>query len=77
MREARDHVAHPGVRELRRREAAARIDEEPALFPKEAGSTTRVRNFNDLWIVEIGPTGAGTLLKHVVFDIVLERQRRE
>ena len=50
---------------------------DPVLFPKEAGSTTRVRNFNDLWIVEIGPTGAGTLLKHVVFDIALERQRRE
>ena len=50
---------------------------DPVLFPKEAGSTTRVRNFNDLWIVEIGPTGAGMLLKHVVFDIVLERQRRE
>ena len=50
---------------------------DPVLFPKEAGSTSRVRNFNDLWIMEIGPTGAGTLLKHVVFDIALERQRRE
>jgi broad specificity phosphatase PhoE len=50
---------------------------DPVLFPKEAGSTTRVRNFNDLWIVEIGPTGAGMLLKHVVFDIALERQRRQ
>jgi broad specificity phosphatase PhoE len=50
---------------------------DPVLFPKEAGSTTRVRNFNDLWIVEIGPTGEGRLLQHVVFDIALERQRRE
>ena len=50
---------------------------DPVLFPKEAGSTTRVRNFNDLWIVEIGPTGAGMLLKHVVFDIALERQRHQ
>jgi broad specificity phosphatase PhoE len=49
---------------------------DPVLFPKEAGSTTRVRDFNDLWIVEIGPTGAGTLLQHVVFDIALEPQRR-
>ena len=50
---------------------------DPVLFPKEAGSTTRVRNFNDLWMVEIGPTGVGTLLRHVVFDIALERERRE
>jgi broad specificity phosphatase PhoE len=49
---------------------------DPVLFPKEAGSTTRVRNFNDLWIVEIGPTGAGKLLQHVVFDIALKRQPR-
>jgi broad specificity phosphatase PhoE len=50
---------------------------DPDLFPKEAGSTTRVRNFNDLWIIEIGPTGAGTLIKHIVFDIALKRQRPE
>lgn len=50
---------------------------DPVLFPKEAGSTTRVRNFNDLWIIEIGPTGTGTLKKHIVFDIGLERQRPE
>lgn len=50
---------------------------DPVLFPKEAGSTTRVRNFNDLWIVQIGPTGTGTLLQHVVFDIALERRRPE
>ena len=50
---------------------------DPVLFPKEAGSTTRVRNFNDLWVIEIGPTGAGTLIKHVVFEIALERQRPE
>ena len=50
---------------------------DPVLFPKEAGSTTRVRNFNDLWLIEIDPAGTGTLLEHVVFDLVLERQRRE
>jgi hypothetical protein len=50
---------------------------DPALFPKEAGSATRIRNFNDLWIVEMVPLARGTLLKHVVFDIALERQRRQ
>ena len=48
---------------------------DPDLFPKEAGSTTRVRNFNDLWIFEVDDSGVGKLLRHVVFDLTLERQR--
>ena len=50
---------------------------DPVLFPKEDGSTTRVRNFNDLWLVEVDDTGTGRLIRHVVFDLALQRQRRE
>jgi len=44
---------------------------DPVLFPKEDGNTTRVRNFNDLWIVRMHGTRTGTLVRHLVFDIVL------
>jgi broad specificity phosphatase PhoE len=50
---------------------------DPDLFPKEAGSTTRVRNFNDLWIIAVNEAGVGKLLRHLVFDLRLERQRDE
>lgn len=46
---------------------------DPLMFPKEDGSTTRVRNFNDLWIVRTHGPGTGALLRHVVFDIALRR----
>jgi len=56
-------------------EATTGVDtSDPDLFPKETGSTTRVRNFNDLWIIELNGNGAGRLIKHVVFDLTLERQ---
>jgi broad specificity phosphatase PhoE len=45
---------------------------DPALFPKEDGSTTRVRNFNDLWVVRVDGSGTGRLIRHHVFDIALE-----
>ena len=32
---------------------------DPVLFPKEDGSTTRVRNFNDLWVVRLRGTRKG------------------
>lgn len=44
---------------------------DPLVFPKEDGSTTRVRNFNDLWIVRTHGPGTGTLVRHLVFDIAL------
>lgn len=44
---------------------------DPLVFPKEDGSTTRVRNFNDLWIVRMHGRGTGVLVRHVVFDIAL------
>ncbi len=50
---------------------------DPVLFPKEGGSTTRVRNFNDLWVIEVDGTGKGRLISHVVFDLALQRQRPE
>ena len=46
---------------------------DPLVFPKEEGSTTRVRNFNDMWIVSMKGRGTGILLDHVVFDMVLRR----
>lgn len=46
---------------------------DPVVFPKEDGSTTRVRNFNDLWIVRTRGTRTGTLVRHLVFDIALRR----
>ena len=58
-------------------EGATGVDtSDPDLFPKETGSTTRVRNFNDLWIIELDGIGVGRLIKHVVFDLALERQHR-
>jgi hypothetical protein len=57
-------------------EEATGVDtSDPVLFPKETGSASRVRNFNDLWIIELDGTGIGRLVKHVVFDLTLERQR--
>jgi hypothetical protein len=44
---------------------------DPVLFPKEDGSSTRVRNFNDLWIVKIDGPGTGRLIHHHVFDLAL------
>ena len=44
---------------------------DPALFPKEDGSTTRVRNFNDLWVVRLPLSGRGRLIRHYVFDLTL------
>ena len=44
---------------------------DPALFPKEDGSTTRVRNFNDLWVVRLPLSGGGRLIRHYVFDLTL------
>jgi hypothetical protein len=46
---------------------------DPLVFPKEDGSTTRVRNFNDLWIVRTHGPRTGTLVRHLVFDIALRR----
>jgi hypothetical protein len=46
---------------------------DPVLFPKEAGSSTRVRNFNDLWIIRMHGSGTGTLIRHLVFDITLRK----
>jgi hypothetical protein len=48
---------------------------DPVLFPKEEGSSTRVRNFNDLWIVRVDGGGAGTLKRHIVFDIALRNEK--
>lgn len=57
---------------------ATRVDtSDPVQFPKEDGSTTRVRNFNDLWLIEVDGTGTGRLISHVVFDLALQRQRPE
>jgi broad specificity phosphatase PhoE len=44
---------------------------DPVLFPKEDGSSTRVRNFNDLWIVKMAGDGRGRLIRHFVFEIAL------
>lgn len=44
---------------------------DPALFPKEDGSTTRVRNFNDLWVVRLPAPGRGRLIRHYVFELRL------
>lgn len=58
-------------------EEATGVDtSDPDLFPKETGSASRVRNFNDLWVIELDRTGIGKLVKHVVFDLTLERQRQ-
>ena len=48
---------------------------DPVVFPKEQGSTTRVRNFNDLWVVRMNRSGAGTLIRHVVFEIKLKNEK--
>jgi broad specificity phosphatase PhoE len=47
---------------------------DPVVFPKEQGSTTRVRNFNDLWIVRMNGSGSGMLVRHVVFEITLKNE---
>jgi hypothetical protein len=47
---------------------------DPALFPKEDGSTTRVRNFNDLWVVRLPISGRGRLIRHYVFDLTLRHR---
>ena len=49
---------------------------DPVVFPKEAGSDSRVRNFNDLWEVRVTGADRGTLVRHVVFDLTL-RQGKE
>lgn len=46
---------------------------DPVVFPKEDGSTTRVRNFNDLWIVRTHAPRTGTLVRHLTFDVALRR----
>ena len=48
---------------------------DPALFPKEDGSTTRVRNFNDLWVVKLDAPGRGRLVRHYVFNVTLRNGR--
>jgi hypothetical protein len=56
-------------------EEATGVDtSDPDLFPKETGSASRVRSFNDLWVIELDRTGIGKRVKHVVFDLTLERQ---
>lgn len=45
---------------------------DPVLFPKEDGGTTRVRNFNDLWMVRMHGTRRGTLVKHLVFNVAIQ-----
>jgi len=45
---------------------------DPVLFPKEDGSSTRVRNFNDLWVVKLVAPGTGRLVHHHVFDLALQ-----
>ena len=47
---------------------------DPALFPKEDGSTTRVRNFNDLWVVRLQAPGRGRLIRHYVFELTLRNR---
>jgi hypothetical protein len=47
---------------------------DPALFPKEDGSTTRVRNFNDLWVVKLHGPGSGRLVRHFVFELTLRNR---
>ena len=47
---------------------------DPVLFPKEDGSSTRVRNFNDLWIVKVEGPGRGQMVHHHVFDLALRTQ---
>lgn len=44
---------------------------DPVVFPKEDGSSTRVRNFNDLWIVQVDDVRTGRLIRHLVFEITL------
>ena len=48
---------------------------DPVVFPKEQGSATRVRNFNDLWVVRMTGFGTGKLVRHVVFEITLRSER--
>jgi hypothetical protein len=45
--------------------------DDPALFPKEDGSTMGVRNFNDLWVVKLHAPGRGNLIRHHVFELTL------
>jgi hypothetical protein len=47
---------------------------DPVVFPKEDGSSTRVRNFNDLWIVQVDDVRTGRLIRHLVFEITLRNQ---
>ena len=47
---------------------------DPVLFPKEDGSTTRVRNFNDLWVVKLHAPGSGRLVNHFVFELTLRNR---
>ena len=47
---------------------------DPVDFPKEDGSATRVRNFNDLWIVKVDGSGTGRLIQHHVFAIALRSE---
>lgn len=48
---------------------------DPVLFPKEDGSSSRVRNFNDLWIVKMTGAASGRLVQHLVFAITLEPEK--
>lgn len=48
---------------------------DPVVFPKEQGSATRVRNFNDLWVVRMNGFGTGKLVRHVVFEISLKNEK--
>jgi hypothetical protein len=48
---------------------------DPALFPKEDGSATRVRNFNDLWVVRLLAPGRGQLIRHYVFELTLRNRK--
>jgi hypothetical protein len=50
---------------------------DPVVFPKEEGSTTRVRNFDDLWIVRTHGPRTGALVRHLAFDIVLRKGNEE
>jgi hypothetical protein len=41
-----------------------------------AEAKRRVRNFDDLWLIEVDEAGAGKLITHVVFDLTLRGQRK-
>ncbi len=65
------------MRGVRRRDDNSRGQVQNVRVDSSDGSTTRVRNFNDLWVIEVNATGTGRLITHVVFDLALERQRPE